>query len=104
MHHDHVQYRAYALVRDWYLSTFLSLLLNAISATNWSIFDSQMMNSFCRYTYRLNIRGEYGTVILNGALVPLITEAQRDNDEDDVEAHHERAHTLGHFPLERDYG
>ena len=41
---------------------------------------------------------------LNGALVPLVTEAERDDDEDDVEAHHERAHALGHFPLERDYG
>ena len=59
------------------------------------------------YIALISARGEHGIGIgwsLNGALVPLVTEAERDNDEDDVEAHHERAPALGHFPLERDYG
>ena len=41
-------------------------------------------------------------VLLDGALVPLVTEAERDDNEADVEHEHHDAHDLRHLPIERD--
>ncbi len=41
-------------------------------------------------------------VALDGAGIPLVAEAERDNDEEDVEHEHDDTHALCHLPLERD--